>query len=145
MKMTKIAALLSAVLILPGCVIHVGAQSADVKLQETLSIASSDLNTLEVDSGSGFLNVVGVEGATEITVKADIETTKERNYVLKLTKVGAKAVLIAKHDSTSGFWNGNSPSINLTVQVPKNLALDIDDGSGDISPPVKKDHNGNDI
>ena len=133
MKMTKLAALLSAVLILPGCVIHVGAQSADVELQENLSIASSGVKTLEVESGAGFLNIVGVEGATEITVKADIETTKKHNYELELTKVGSRAVLVAKHGSTSGFWNGSSPSINLTVQVPKHLALDIDDGSGDIS------------
>ncbi|WOH39022.1 hypothetical protein RI844_07310 [Thalassotalea fonticola] len=133
MKLTQIAALLSAVLILPGCVIHVGAQSADVELEETLVIASADVNSLEIDTGSGYLNIVGVEGITEITVKADITTTKARDYELELTKVGSKAVLIAKHGSTSGFWNGNTPSIDITVQVPNNLALDIDDGSGDIS------------
>ncbi|KGJ97162.1 DUF4097 family beta strand repeat protein [Thalassotalea sp. ND16A] len=132
MKITKVAALLSMALVLPGCVIHVGAQSADVHLQETLSLNASDLTSLEVESGSGVLIIAGKAGATEISVQADIETSKKRNYELTLEKVGSKAVLVAKHQSTSGFWNGNSPQINLEITVPQHLALTIDDGSGDI-------------
>ncbi len=98
MKITKVAALLFMALVLPGCVIHVGAQSADVHLQESLSLNASDLTRLEVESGSGVLIIAGKAGVTEISVQADIETSKKRNYELTLQQVGSKAVLVANTD-----------------------------------------------
>ncbi|TRX55747.1 DUF4097 family beta strand repeat-containing protein [Thalassomonas sp. M1454] len=135
MKLIKSIALLTAAITLSGCVFHVGssnARSADIHLQESLTITSEQLNMLEVESGSGELVITGSDNVTEITVKADIYTDNDKNYDLSLKKVGSRAVLVAKNNSTSGFWNGNSPSIDLHVTVPKSLALDIDDGSGPI-------------
>ncbi len=132
MKLSKTATLLTMALSLSGCVIHVDAQSADVHLQENLSLNGTDLKQLVVESGSGDLTIKGSAQAEEISVIANIETTEKRNYKLSLQKVGLKAVLVAEHDSTSGFWNGNSPEINLQVTVPEHLALSIEDGSGDI-------------
>ncbi len=132
MKLTKLAALLSAVLILPGCVIHVGASSTNVHFEESLNLNATQLQMLEVESGSGELTITGKEGVDEISVVAKIHTTEDRDYVLTLTQNGSRAVLTAKNGSTSGMWNGNSPSIDLIVTVPKNMALDIVDGSGSI-------------
>ena len=135
MKLIKSTALLTAAITLSGCVFHVGssnARSADVHLQESLIISSDQLQMLEVESGSGKLIISGADNVTEITVKADIYTDQDKNYDLSLEKVGSRALLIAKNNSTSGFWKGDSPSIDLHVIVPNSLALDIDDGSGSI-------------
>lgn len=132
-KLTKVAMLLSAVMILPGCVIHVSASSADVHLQEELQLSANQLDMLEVDAGAGSLTIKGDANATDISVSASIHTTKDKDYQLLLVKKGSRAVLTSEHGSTSGFWNGQSPSIDLTITVPAHLALDIDDGSGDIS------------
>lgn len=135
MKLIKSTALLTAAISLSGCVFHVGssnARSADIHLEESLIISTDQLKMLEVESGSGELVIIGVDNVNEITVKADIYTDKDSNYDLSLKKVGSRAVLVAKNSSTSGFWNGSSPSIDLHVTVPKALALDIDDGSGSI-------------
>ena len=133
MKMTKIAALITGLLILPGCVIHVGANasSADVNIEEKLTLNSADIKTLEIDAGAGFLIVNGNKQATSIDVDADIYTTDDKDYELTLTRKGDKAVLVAKHSSVRISW-GDSPKINVTVSVPDSIALDIDDGSGSI-------------
>jgi hypothetical protein len=132
-NLTKVAMLLSAVMILPGCVIHVGASNANVHLQEELQLSANQLEMLEVDSGAGSLTIIGDTNATDITVSAEIHTTEEKDYQLVLVKKGSRAVLTAEHGSTSGFWNGQSPSIDLTITVPAHLALEIDDGSGGIN------------
>ncbi|TKB43426.1 hypothetical protein [Thalassotalea mangrovi] len=133
MKYKAITAILTSTLLLSGCIIHVGAQSADVELNEEMQLAATGITTLDIDTGAGSLNVVGLEGATEITVSAEIRTTKEKNYTLTLEQDGDRAILIADHASTSGFWNGDSPHINVKVTLPKNMNLIVDDGSGKIS------------
>lgn len=115
-----------------GCVINVNAKSADVTLEESLSIDASSLSAFDIEAGSGFLNIKGSDSATEINVAADIRTTEEKDYTLELKRSGKTAYLVAKHNSTSGYWNGSSPAIDLTITVPSQLMLDIDDGSGSI-------------
>lgn len=133
MKTTaKLLSLSLLSLAMSGCVINVKAQKADISLQEDLSVSASGLASLDIDAGAGSLTIVGVKGADTIEVDADIKTTEDRDYVLYLKKSGNSARLVAKHNSTTGYWSGPSPQINLTVKMPSNLMLDIDDGSGDI-------------
>lgn len=133
MNNLKYASLMAMIFTLSGCVFHVGAKSADVHIEKSMALSSDQLKMLEVDAGAGLLTIKGVDGATDIDVQANIYTNKNHDYLLTLEKVGSRAVLVAKHKSTSGFWNGDSPRIDLVVKVPKNLILDIDDGSGSIS------------
>lgn len=132
MKTAKLLSLSLLSLAMSGCVIHVNAQKADVTLEEDLSVSASGLTSFDIDVGAGSLIIEGVDNVDSIEVNADIRTTEERDYVLYLKKSGSSARLVAKHNSTYGNWSGNSPEINLTVKMPRNLLLDIDDGSGDI-------------
>ncbi|WP_394175476.1 DUF4097 family beta strand repeat-containing protein [Thalassotalea litorea] len=133
MKYNTIAAVLTSSLLLSGCIIHVGAASADVELNEQLAMSSQGIRHLDISAGAGTLNVVGLEGATEIQVSAQIHTTEEKNYTLTLEQDGDTAVLVAEHGNTSGFWSGDSPHINVQVTVPKTMQLTVDDGSGEMS------------
>lgn len=132
MKTAKLLSLSLLSLAMSGCVINVKAQKADVSLQEDLSVAASGLTSFDIEAGAGTLTIVGVDDATTIEVNADINTTEDKDYILYLKKSGSNARLVAKHNSTVGYWNGSSPEINLTVKMPSNLMLDIDDGSGDL-------------
>lgn len=132
MKTAKILSLSLLTMALSGCVIHVQAQRANVTLQEALSLNSKGLSTFDIEAGAGSLIIVGEDNINSIEVDADIRTTEDKNYTLYLEKQGNTAKLVAKHNSSSGYWNGSSPEINLTIKMPKNLMLDIDDGSGDI-------------
>lgn len=133
MKYKTIAAVLTSTLLLSGCIIHVGAASADVELNEELTMPAEGIAHLDISAGAGSLNVVGLEGATEIVVNAEIHTTDDKNFTFTLEQDGDTAVLVAEHGSTSGFWNGNSPHINVQVTLPKDMMLTVDDGSGETS------------
>ena len=132
MKTVKLLSLSALTLALTGCVINVNAQSANVSLQETLSLETSSISSFDIDAGAGSLIIKGDDASTAINVQADIRTTDERNYTLVLDSSGGTARLVAKHNSHMGYWKGSSPTIDLTITMPSHLALDIDDGSGNI-------------
>jgi len=131
--MLKLLTPISAAILLSGCVIHISPDSANITEQQELTLSAQDIKTLISETSSGNLNIMGVEGLNEILVKADIRTyNHDKSYTLTLEKHGNKAKLVAKHNAKMGFYSGNSPRINLTIQVPATLALDLEDGSGDI-------------
>ncbi|MCP5047460.1 MAG: DUF4097 domain-containing protein [bacterium] len=116
-------------------------ETTETSKQLTLQGADS-LSALEVDCGSGFLKLEGVDGLKEIEVNATIivkgiDDAKTKDYVgdyvkLTLSKKGSKAVLVSKIKSGifSSIFRSGHAVINLEVRVPKKFALDIDDGSG---------------
>ena len=121
---------------LTGCIINVNAAGMpDLDHQQReLTLDSQDLQGLIAETGAGSLEIIGVEGLTQIKLVADIYSNKDSNddskVILTLEKKANKAKLKADFEQ-SGF-NNYSPYIDLKLQVPANLALDIDDGSGAI-------------
>ena len=120
---------------LTGCIINVNAAGMpDLDHQQReLTLDSQDLQGLIAETGAGSLEIIGVEGLTQIKLVADIYSNKDSNdnkLILTLEKKANKAKLKADFEQ-SGF-NNYSPYIDLKLQVPANLALDIDDGSGAI-------------
>jgi hypothetical protein len=109
------------------------------KVQD-LSLSTEGIQRLQIDSGSGFLKVTGNSSSRDIEVKAEIivkgKSDKDaneyirKNVILTLKRKGDKAVLISKFKNN--IFSG-SRAINLTVNVPKNIHLDVDDGSGQMS------------
>lgn len=129
------------VMILVVCFLFVSfAYSFEEK--KSLSLSALGVEKFEIDSGSGFLKVYGREGQETIEVEAEIEvkgiseSEKEdflRKYVkLSLKKRGNRAVLVSNIDHKGWFSPFKSAVINLTVNMPKNMELDVDDGSGTI-------------
>ncbi|MCX6555395.1 MAG: hypothetical protein NTZ12_10385 [Candidatus Aminicenantes bacterium] len=114
--------------------------------RETLTLAASDMKTLSIDCGAGYLKVLGVDGLEQIEVAAvlnvngiaddELADFKKEFVTLKLEKVSGKAELTAKIEEeftlSSLFGHHNDARIDLDVRVPRRLVLVIDDGSGDI-------------
>ncbi|MCK8046385.1 DUF4097 domain-containing protein [Shewanella sp. 1CM18E] len=117
---------------LSGCIINVnGANAGPLNHQKKqLQIDAKQIDTLVAETAAGDLNIQGVNGLTQIKVTADIYTYGDIDTNLSLKQSGSKAKLIAEFDSSINFKR--SPYIDLTIQVPSNMMLDIDDGSGDI-------------
>ena len=127
---------LSAAILLSGCIVHVknGPGSAPKFLDnQQLTLSAASLKLLETEAGAGNLTIVGSDTATDITVDAEIFAYSAEDFTLTLKDKGNRAELVARA-SNSNNWQVNSPGpkINLTVTVPSNLNLIIDDGSGDI-------------
>jgi hypothetical protein len=104
---------------------------------KNLSLSAKGINELDIDCGAGFLKVYGRKDLKEIKVEAEIvvkggsaKKVLQKYVKLSLKKRGRSAVLISQID-----WRGSSSLfksavINLTVTVPKNMDLIVDDGTG---------------
>ena len=114
---------------------------ADYEEVRELAVDTRGIDMLDVVAGAGSLDIVGVAGASEITVTATIyvpgrndERARkkiEEDMTLSLEKDSDTATLKAYFDN--GAWNfGESPSIALVVRVPESLHLVVDDGSGSV-------------
>ncbi|QQX80196.1 hypothetical protein JK628_22465 [Shewanella sp. KX20019] len=119
-------------LTLSGCIINVnGAHAGPMDHQKkTIKIEAAGIDTLVADTGAGDLKIQGVVGLTQITVIADIYTYGDIKADLTLDKKGSNAKLVAEFDSNINF--SRSPYIDLTIQVPADMMLKLEDGSGDI-------------
>ncbi len=110
---------------------------------KTLTLPAEGLRELRIDSGAGRLNVTGVDSLTAIEVTAEIyvggESEKDmadfiKDHVeLSLEKRGDRAVLASHIEGHFHLFFSGDARINLTVRVPKSLAIEIDDGSGDMT------------
>jgi hypothetical protein len=113
--------------------------------RETLTLSTSGCTALSIDSGAGDLKVQGEEGRDRIDVIAVIRVRgigdaellefKKENIILKLEKIGSKAVLTARIDerfSLEKLFGAQNAIIDLEVIMPRGLDLDVEDGSGDM-------------
>jgi hypothetical protein len=111
---------------------------------KTLSLSAQDIRRMDITSGAGSLNVSGRAGQAAIEVKAEIVARgvkdKEmegfiRDHVeLTLEKRGDAAVLVGRIRREDRLFRfGGNARIDLSVAVPKSLAVEIDDGSGGIA------------
>ena len=106
-----------------------------------LTLPAAGISLLDIDCGAGFLKVRGVEGLDNIEVEAEIEITrmsdrKAQDFVKKkldltLKKRGSRAYLVSQFKSYVSVLSIGSKLINLTVRIPKEMELVIDDGSGE--------------
>lgn len=108
-----------------------------------LNLPAQGIEKLEIDCSAGFLKIYGIEGLEKIEVTAEIIVKGKRvqdeeefireNIKLSLEKKGAGAVLISKFRESFPHISFRTRVINLTVNVPKNINLQIDDSSGFMS------------
>jgi hypothetical protein len=105
-----------------------GAAIASADEIETLTLDARDLRALKIDAGPGFLKIDATSG-DRIEVVAEI-IADSGDYQLTLERKGDRAVLVSDVEPWAAIFLAEWPRINLTVKVPANLALDINDGSG---------------
>lgn len=111
--------------------------------EKTLTLSAAELKGLRIDCGAGWLKVTGSPNADKIEVRARIHAegrdTKDQNefiadhVTLTLEKHGDRALLTSHIESHVSFFSFGDTGIDLEVTMPRNLGLDIDDGSGDLS------------
>jgi len=107
---------------------------------EKMELAAKDVELIDIDCGAGFLKVRGVENSDKIEVTAEIEVQGisgdeleefiKRHVTLTLEKSSKKAVLKSRVENGSSYYT--NAHIDLTVKVPKQIKLNVNDGSGSI-------------
>lgn len=111
---------------------------------KTLELSAEGIEKTVIECGAGFLKVIGEEGLASIKVDAEINVKNlskdnlqefiDKNIALTLEKKGNEAVLKSEVKEFFGFFKKTIKNvhINLTMRIPKEMNLDISDGSGSI-------------
>jgi len=101
----------------------------------TLDLSASDV--LAISAAAGDLDIVGVSGSDQAVIRgkacASKESWLEESEVNTVT--GRHAEITVDLPDTDGGWSltGNSYAwIDLEIEVPQELALEVKDSSGDI-------------
>lgn len=106
------------------------------KINETLDLAKSNLLTISVTAGD--LDVTGVPGTGQAVIRARVCASKqdwleESNLVIT---PGTMAAIEATLPNADGSWlslGSNYIWMDLDIEVPESLALEVKDSSGDMS------------
>ena len=109
----------------------------DCKYEKDIDLALdlSGTDTLAIAAGAGSLKVTGVSGSDEAVIQGKACASKEEwlDQSDISTTTGKRAEIAVKlpQDNGSWFsWGNNYARIDLVIEVPENLSLDLSDSSG---------------
>jgi hypothetical protein len=123
---------------------------AEYREKHELNINGSDLAKFRIDVGAGSLDLRGDAGAKEISVQATIVVSgwsdaEAQRFIkehvnVELYRKGDSAQLRAEVDSNDGrSWirralsGSTSTHIDIEIVVPHGIALEVSDGSGNLT------------
>lgn len=105
-------------------------------IDRTMDLSGSDV--LSIVAAAGDLDITGVSGSDQAVIRARIcastESWLEQSDVI--TTPGKRAAIEVSMPETEGGWlslGSNYLWMDLEIEVPQDLALDIKDSSGDMS------------
>lgn len=135
--MQKILLGIAIVTLLAGCIVYVGdddgaayGEDLDYELR-TQTISASGITRLIAVTGAGSLEIIGEAGRQDIEYVAEIHARNTSEVQLALDASGNSARLNA--DAHNGRRQGGWARIDLLVRMPAQMALDLEDGSGEIT------------
>ena len=105
------------------------------KIDMTLDLSSSD--SLSIIAAAGDLDITGLAGTQEAVIHGRVCASKEDwlKAANIMTQSGSQALISADLPDINGGWSltGNSYiSMDLRIQVPQDLILEVKDSSGDM-------------
>jgi len=104
--------------------------------ERSLSSPAGSISVLDLKAGSGFLEVVGVEGLGEVRATGRACASHEEfleELQLASEMDGSTLVMETLHPDLSGWGGGNRYArLDLRIEVPAGMAAEILDGSGEI-------------
>ena len=116
------------------------AMADPIERSKHLEIPAKDVKVLQITCAAGFLEIYGVDRTDRINVTAaviingisrnEIADFMERHVLLSLNKRSQKAILRSVFKDQNRM-NADA-KIDLSVRIPKQLSVLIDDGSGRI-------------
>lgn len=104
--------------------------------ERSLNLSASGIEAFRLEAGSGSLEIVGVDGASEIVAVGRACASHEEfleDLQLNSEIAGGTVVMETQHPDWSG-WNGGNryARIDLRVEIPADLAAEVKDGSGEM-------------
>jgi hypothetical protein len=110
----------------------------DCKYEKTIDkrLEVGDSESLSITAAAGELEVVGVPGASEAVIRGRVCASKEAwlESTDIYTAPGKQAEISADMADTDGSWSFGSTYLllDMHIEVPEDLRLDVKDSSGDM-------------
>jgi hypothetical protein len=121
---------LALVLALP---VTARAQDYDEPRNATVNAAGATL--LKIDAAAGQLRVTGRAGITEVRIRGTARASSRgllEDIKLEAVRTGNEVTVRAIIPDHDGRWNAQA-LLDLVIEAPATLPLDIDDSSGDMT------------
>ncbi|MCG6957606.1 MAG: DUF4097 domain-containing protein [Gemmatimonadetes bacterium] len=114
-----------------------GSGDCRYEAERTVQVDASASQRLQLDAGSGALRVVGVEGLKEVRAVGHACASDEeylKDLQVTVEDHAGRLALETHYPSHRGIgWRGEDYArIDLTVEVPKGMSVDLSDSSGDL-------------
>lgn len=124
---------LCAILIAPS--VHAWNCKYEQNLDQVLDLSGSDV--LAVNAAAGDLQIRGVPGSDEVVIRGTVCASDEELLAAAkvLTEGGPRAEITVDLPEVDGGWSisGSKYSyIDLELEVPESIALEVRDSSGDV-------------
>ena len=111
------------------------ARNCDYQKSLDINLDASSAIKLAIDAGAGTLSVLGVEGLDEVQVKARACASSE-NILDDISLIHGNqgnSITLRTETPDLNSWTGNRyASIDLQIEMPAAMAVEIDDGSGSV-------------
>lgn len=121
-------------LLLPVVVL---ADSCSYQEQIAFSVPSANIAKLDVSAGAGTLNVSSSPSATQISISATVCASRKSGLegagVQHVVQGDTQFLWTKINERNGGFFSSGYSHIDLEVTVPAGMAVDIKDGSGELS------------
>lgn len=132
----RITLALFALVILPAPAAAQWSGSDRYTAPRNATVDAKGATLVEVSARAGTLEIEGVAGITEVRVKGTARASDE-DYLdeikLRAERRGNRVLVIVDIPQRNGFsFNYVNRALDLIIQVPKGMALNVEDSSGDI-------------
>jgi hypothetical protein len=123
---------LSVLVASAGMTAQAHAQSDRYQVTRTVEAATAGVSGVRLSSGSGKLVVTGHAGSSELRVTAIVHGPSQAQVnAVKIAINQSGGVLTVREEKPDRSWfESDNTWVDLTVEVPTNIALDVSDGSG---------------
>lgn len=94
------------------------------------SASTAGITTIRVQNGSGRLTITGNPSATEVRATGTARASSQRDLDRLKLVVEREGNDVVVHPDMPDSWGGCDCSMDMTVEVPTNIQLEVADGSG---------------
>ena len=122
-----------SIALLPVVAASLGAQ--DYTAPRNATVPASNARRIEVIARAGTLRIDGQRGANEVTVRGTARASSRRalDAVRLIAEERGGTIRIEADIPENRDWNDDDrQSLDLTIQVPRDLPIVVEDGSGDL-------------
>lgn len=123
---------LASVLLLPGCSAVSGVGKLDHSAPRDASVDAEGAQSIRIQAGAGQLDVVGRDALASVQAEGTARTSSQDDLddvQIEARREGSTVVIETEFPED----RRGRTQLDLTVKMPRRLAADIDDSSGDLS------------